>query len=346
MIKTLRVSIVLVLLPIFLGGCASRQPVKRKDEAVTVGSLSFFFSRALPNEMFVRATGSGSSREEAVRNALNAAVQQAMGVLVVSELTVSGDRLLQDLSASYSSGVVRNYSVRVCANDHRVTCTIDAITSPWAIRDAIFASSSRVRLDGESLYGQFITQRETIIQRRKLSEYYLSRIYTVGLVPTIRSIDVPPSAGEEALVRVRYSISWNKNFRNELINFLKILEKDTGGHIVRRHPNYGELLVPSSINGQEDQDVYFQWGPRRGKWINDELVIRSHDPLFAKIFTKYLYSIDIQVAIEPFGLCDRFRPEDGSLLYATSREQWREVTIKVPPEMLRNIKEIKLSTNC
>jgi predicted component of type VI protein secretion system len=43
MIKTLRASIVLVLLAIFLVGCASRLPVKRKEEEVTVGSLSFFF---------------------------------------------------------------------------------------------------------------------------------------------------------------------------------------------------------------------------------------------------------------------------------------------------------------
>jgi len=346
MIDKLRISLVLVFLALILGGCVSRKPAKQQETAVSVGSLNFYFSKNLPSEMYVRATGSGESREEAIRNALNAAIQQSMGVLVVSDLTVSGDRLLQDLSASYSSGVVKSYQVRGCAGDGRVTCSIDAMTSPWAIRDSIFASSNRVRLDGESLYGQFITQKESIIQRKKLTEYYLSRINTVGLVPTIRSVDIPPSAGEDAIVRIRYSLSWNKNFRKELINFLKLLEKDTGGDVMRRNPNFSEQMLWSSVFHHDNRDVYLRWGPRRGKFINDELVIRTHDPQFAKIFTAYLYGNDVQVSLEPLGLCDRFRPEDGLLLYATNKDQWRELELKVPTELLRNIKEFSLSTNC
>jgi hypothetical protein len=149
----------------------------------------------LPDELFATGTGTGSSREEAVKNALLAAVQQTMGVLVVSETTVQNDRLLRDIYAGYSSGIVKSFKVAGCSDVYyRVSCTVNAITKPWGIRETIFATGRAVRIDGQNLYGQYLTHREVLLQRRKLMDYYLSRIRTVGLVPTIRSVSIVPSA--------------------------------------------------------------------------------------------------------------------------------------------------------
>jgi len=304
------------------------------------------FPSSLPNEFFVRSIGTGFTREDAIKNALLSAVQQTMGVLVVSELTVANDQVLRDIFAGYSSGTVKSFNVLACSNGYRISCTVDAITKPWAIRETIFASGRAVRIDGQSLYGQYLTQREVLLQRRKLMDYYLSRIRTIGLVPTIHSISIVPSASENALIRLEFSIAWNSQFRNELIGFLRQLEKDTGGDRIRRVRGYGDLIMNQQVYDQNFSNIIMYLGPpQRSRWITNEVVIRSPDRGLYEIVHQNLYK-PIAFGIEPFGLCDEIKPDEQILRYAVPRAEVYEMTFWVQPQFLANVDNMSMTMGC
>lgn len=329
-----------------LAGCSSSKNQQRVSETVSVDGVRLLFPSTLPDELFARGTGTGYTREEAVKNALLSAVQQTMGVLVVSETTVANDRLLRDIYAGYSSGIVKSFKIAGCSDSYyRVTCTVNAVTKPWAIRETIFATGRAVRVDGQNLYGQYLTQREVLLQRRKLMDYYLSRIRTVGLVPTIRSVSMVPSASENALVRMEFSIAWNKQFREELIDFLKQLEKDTGGDRIRRAPGYGDLILNEEVYNQNFSNLVMSWGPRSGRWLSDEVVIKTPDHELYEMVRLNLYK-PIPISIEPFGLCSEVDPDDSILRYAGRQAQFYETTFWVQPQYLASVDSMSITMGC
>ena len=329
-----------------LSGCGSSKKQTRTSETVSVDGVRLIFPSTLPDELYATGTGTGSSREEAVKNALLSAVQQTMGVLVVSETTVQNDRLLRDIYAGYSSGIVKSFKVAGCFDIYyRVSCTVNAITKPWAIRETIFATGRAVRVDGQNLYGQYLTHREVLLQRRKLMDYYLSRIRTVGLVPTIRSVSIVPSASENALVRVQFTVTWNRQFREELIEFLKRLEQDTGGDRIRRLRDYRDIIFRDGVFNPDYENFIMSWGPRGGRWFSDEVVIRSPDPGLSKLVMQYLYG-PIPFTVKPFNLCDEIDPDDSILHYAGQRAEGYDMTLWVKPQFLANIDNISIKMGC
>ena len=330
---------------LWLTGCSSGGQSRHADETVSVSGVKLIFTKSLPDEFFVRSTGTGANQEEAVKNALLSAVQQTMGVLVVSELSIANNQVLQDIYAGYSSGTVKSFNILGCVRGDRISCTVDAITKPWAIREQIFASGKAVRVDGQSLYGQYITQREVLLQRRKLMDYYLSRVRTIGLVPTIRSISTVPSASERAIVKVQFGIAWNKPFREELIQFLKQLEKDTGGNAIRRTPGYSDAIMAQEVYNQNFSNIVISWGPRSGQWFADEVVIRSPDPELYKLVRKYLYE-PISIGVDPFGVCDFFQPDASILRFASPKPHELEFTLHVRPEDLARVNTISMIMGC
>lgn len=337
----------LVLLSGLLAGCGSSKKQPRASETVTVDGVRLLFPSTLPDELYTRGTGTGATREEAVKNALLSAVQQTMGVLIVSETTVANDQLLRDIYAGYSSGIVKSFNVVGCSDgyDYRVSCTVNAITKPWAIRETIFATGRAVSVDGQNLYGQYVTQREVLLQRRKLMDYYLSRIRTVGLVPTIESVSVVPSASEKALIRIQFSMAWNQAFREELIDFLKRLEKDTGGDRIRWIPNYRDVLLREGAFRQNYENFIMSWGPRNGMWFSDEVVLRSPDQGLRKIAHDHTYG-PIPFNIEPFQLCNEVDPDGSILHYARRGPEFYDMTIWVQPQFLANIDNIEMTMGC
>ena len=330
---------------LLLAGCSTSTQPKHSDETLSVSGVRLLFTKSLPDEFFARSTGTGTTREEAVKNALLSAVQQTVGVLVVSDLTVANDRVLQDIFAGYSSGTVKSFKIVACTEGDRVSCTIDAITKPWALREKIFASGRAVRVDGQNLYGQYLTQREVLLQRRKLMGYYLSRIRTIGFVPTIRSVSVVPTVSDHAVVKVQFAVSWNQAFRNELIQFLKQLEKDTGGDVIRRIPGYADAIMAQEVYNQNFSNLIVSWGPRGGPWFADEVVIRSPDSELYDMIRRSLNE-PIHIGIEPFGLCESYQPDDQILRFAARRAHELEYTLQIRPDLLAQVDQISITMGC
>ena len=76
--------------------------------------INFSIDETIPKEFTISVIGVGKTQSEAVEDALNIAVQKSVGVLVISEQTVKNDRLIKDIAAQYSSGVVNSYEIKKC----------------------------------------------------------------------------------------------------------------------------------------------------------------------------------------------------------------------------------------
>jgi len=219
----------LAVILVGLAGCAAVQREPLHAASLVVQGIQFVFSRSVPDRIPVSSVGNGSTRDEAVKNALVSAMQEGVGVLVASETVVSGNRISKEFVAQYSSAIVQSYTVVECREGVRVQCSVEAVVTPWRFYEVLRETSTTTRVDGTSLYAQHLTQQHSLEQRKRLTEYFLSKIRTNGLEATLREIRVEPSSSDEVLVYLRYRVRYKQDFWRELVRFLERLERDTGG---------------------------------------------------------------------------------------------------------------------
>ena len=93
---------------ILLSSCATVQTAPVSPVSLVLQGVRFYFSSSIPSEIPVEAVGTGPTREKAIDNALIAAVQQAIGVLVVSDVTVESNKVVRDIAINYASGESKN----------------------------------------------------------------------------------------------------------------------------------------------------------------------------------------------------------------------------------------------
>ena len=183
--------IILVSFVLISVGCTvvAKKPVDTVFFAIK--GIQFAFTLAIPDSIPVEATGSGSTREIAIQNAIIASIQEVLGVLIVSEVSIQDNKLLNDIAIAYSNGVVTKYSIKECIYDQRTVCTIRATVSTKNIQFNFSKNESAVNIDGSQLYSQHISNRNSIIQRNKLLLYYFSKIEKSGFWPS-EAFRLPP----------------------------------------------------------------------------------------------------------------------------------------------------------
>ena len=151
-----------LLIPIITSCKTAALPPEIQAASYVLRGIQFYFAYMTPNEITVQSKGAGKDENEAIDKAIIAAVQQAMGVLVVSEITASDEKVLTDLAGMYSSGIVKSYEKKFCTGTSVVECTIEAKVKPLGIRDSIFSNKSTQIVDGNSLHGQFSSAKASL----------------------------------------------------------------------------------------------------------------------------------------------------------------------------------------
>lgn len=244
-------------------------------------TVRFSITESVPDEITITTKGRGKNQEDAVQAAIHDAVQKAIGVLVISDQTVENDRVVRNLAASYSSGVVNSYTVDSCEKDKLMTCTVTSKVSPWKFMRKLQGDSQTIQVSGNDLYMQHQTAKTVMIQRAKMTRYYFSQIRQSGLDAKITELKIEPTTGEKATVVVDYEVKWNPEFKKEMIRYLQKLEKDT------------------STNRQGGQ-VYIQWGPTG--FFENRVWIYPNDEKLQTEMVQYMYQ-PTYIKIKEFGQC-------------------------------------------
>lgn len=286
--------------------------------------IKFVHTDAVPKELIVTSTGTGKTREEAIDKALLSGIQESIGVLVVSDETAENDRIVRNIVAQYSSGVVNKYEVKSCIGTNPITCTVTAKVSPWNFQRKLMGDSNAIKINGNDLQAQHMSARHVLIQRQKLTKYYLSQIQQSGLEVKIKEVKVLPSLSENATVSIDYEVRWVPEFKKSIISFLEKLEKDTDGQ--------------NTNNNQ----VYIQWAATG--FSENRVRINAYDDGFRRMMESYLRQ-PVSIRINELGTCEQFDATGG--VFGIDWYGFRkQKTVILTPEQLSKIDKITMSVGC
>ena len=283
--------------------------------------IYFSVSESVPKEMVVTAKGVGDTQDEAIKSALNTAVQQSVGVLIISDQTVKNDKVVRNLVAQYSSGVVNSYEVKKCEGKP-VKCEVTAKVSPWKFMRKLEGDSQVLQVNGGDLFMKHQTARIALLQREKVADYYMGQIRQSGLDIVIKSVNVEPSSSGMARLLIDYEVKWNKEFKTEIIRFLEKLEKDT-------------------VKDNSNRQVYIQWGPT-GLFEN-RVRINTYNERFQAMMLFHIHQ-PTYVKFDDFGVCENLKVDDVFTIdwYGARRQK----LIEVAPEKLKDLTKISMSIGC
>ena len=283
--------------------------------------IYFSMSESVPEEITVTAKGIGETQAIAIETALNSAVQKAVGVLVISDQTVQNDRVIRNLVASYSSGVVNSYKIDTCQKDKVIRCTITAKVSPLKFMRKLQGESQTRQVNGNDLLAKHQTAKNTLIQREKITNYYFSQIRQSGLDVLIREVKILPSDTEKVKLVVDYEVKWNAEYKKEILKFLERLEKDT--------------------KNDGGQQVYIQWGPTG--LFNNRVHINVVNERLRTSMLRMIHAPTF-VKINELNLCEDINHDNVFTIdwYGVKRQR----TIEVDPAKLRGIQTLSASIGC
>jgi hypothetical protein len=284
--------------------------------------IYFSASESVPSEITVTAQGKGRTQQEAVESALNLSIQKAIGVLIISDQTVNNDKVVRNLVAAYSSGVVNSYNIDTCIKDKIFSCTVTAKVSPWKFMRKLEGDSQTIKVNGNDLHAQAMTAKAVLVQRQKLTNYYMSQIRQSGLDVIIREVKVVPSVGNLVDVTIDYEVKWNKEFKKEVIRFLEKLEKDT-------------------VRDNSNQQVYIQWGPTG--FFENRVRINTYDSNFRAMMIHYIHQ-PVLVRFNELNTCADTGVENVFTVdwYGVKRQK----TFRVEPEKLKGLQSLSMTTGC
>ena len=286
--------------------------------------IKFVHTNSVPKEMIVTSVGTGKTREEAIDKALFSGIQESIGVLVVSDETAENDRIVRNIVAQYSSGVVNKYEVKSCVGTNPITCTVTAKVSPWNFQRKLMGDSNTIKVNGNDLQAQHMSARHVLIQRQKLTKYYLSQIQQSGLEVKIKEVKVLPSLSENATVTIDYEVRWVPEYKKSIISFLEKLEKDTDGQ--------------TKTNNQ----VYIQWAA--SGFSENRVRINAYDDGFRTMMENYLRQ-PVSIRINELGSCEQFDATGG--VFGIDWYGFRkQKTITMTPAQLSKIDKITMSVGC
>ncbi|GHT01398.1 hypothetical protein FACS1894139_11080 [Planctomycetales bacterium] len=149
---------------------------------LAVGFMPVAAQSAEAETVEVVATGVGKDSDAAVKNALRAAVEQAVGALVDTETLAKNDELVSDQILTYSAGYVQSHQIlgEPKTADGLVTVKIRAVVKRNELRKTLKAASIAqvTEVDGQSLFGEAITKIEQQHSAKEIAVAVVKRAFT------------------------------------------------------------------------------------------------------------------------------------------------------------------------
>lgn len=302
------------------------QTLEKTNLPVTIvfKGIEFLFSNSLPEEMTVSATGTGNTREEALQNALKEAVQKGVGVLVVSDLRISDQKIISDQLLNYSSGFIKEYKAEACLINKKITCKILAKVAPWNLLRNQFNSNNKNSINGEQLVTQHNSVKNVITQQKKLLIYYKEKISEDGYKFEVKDVTSIPSYSNLIPIEITYRLTPNLDLRKEIFNFLKLVE-------ITPENKLSTDIEKKTIYLGTDSSYLFKKNLRVIYW--DEEMLAAFNELMSK---------NIEIYLEELGMCIKV----NNLNLLTFDEMTDKVSGNYFPNDLKNLKNISTRNTC
>jgi len=200
--------LVALFLAIFLAGCATQTSHTSKAQSP------------------IRSTGVGGSLSDAKEQAFKQAIENRIGVLVLSEREIQSYRLLKDEILTYSAGCIDDYNI----------VSQEKVGKKWVVTADVWVSSSKLtgriissassdgRINGKKAsdsFNSFVKQKE---QADRLTEKVLSGFPENALIPKYKHTELKFDHNRNAQLLVHLHTSWNKGYLTSLKELLNLVQ--------------------------------------------------------------------------------------------------------------------------
>ena len=183
-----------------------------------------------PN-MFVRVTGEGSNRDQALDNAFKNAVTKATGVVLSSEIEAKNDVLTKDDLLSYSSGFVSSYEIvkeQTTNAGYKVEIAAKVSSNKIASR-VLGRSTGQTDVSGKSQ--QLYAQASTVLRERSAGDALLKSLASDyphnSFVVKARGLNLGIDQNRNTIVTIPLHIKWAPGYLNAFEDTVKYVSADT-----------------------------------------------------------------------------------------------------------------------
>jgi hypothetical protein len=182
-----------------------------------------------PN-MFVRVTGEGANRDQALDNAFKNAVTKATGVVLSSENEARNDVLTKDDLLSYSSGFVSSFEVvKEQATDTGYKVEIAAKIASNKIANRILGRSTG-QADVSSKSQQVYAQASTVLRERSAGDSLLKSLMADyphnSFVVKARGLNLGIDQNRNTIVTIPLHIKWAPGYLDAFEDTVKYVSLD------------------------------------------------------------------------------------------------------------------------
>lgn len=212
-------------------------------------SLCIFSSVTLSaknEDVTLIVTSDGTSKDDAIKNALRLAVEQTYGVFVSSNTSLLNDELIKDEIATVASGNIKKYNeVAYSSLDGNHTVTLEVTVSKGKLLSYAKSKGGECELDGAALYADIQLQELYKKNEEKLFENLIAEIepmfhrgydYKLDLKQVGKSSDsVDFECKITAILNENGASAWKK-----LMDCLKTVGKKDASNKFRLFPSMSE----------------------------------------------------------------------------------------------------------
>lgn len=172
----------------------------------------------------ITVVGDGINFEMAKRDAFNKAIEQEIGVVLLSRRDVKNSKLIVDEITTHSSGYVDDFKIinsEVINKRHIVT--IDVWVSSSKIAERVIGKVSDTKpIEGERLYTQIQTYQQDRRSGDNLLRQVLNDYPSKAFLLSKRDTEIKLDKNRNTIIQVNYNLKYNYNYLTALNEVLSI----------------------------------------------------------------------------------------------------------------------------
>ena len=192
----------------------------------------------------IRSTGVGSSFDEAKESAFKQAIENRIGILVLSDREVQNYKLLKDEILTYSAGYVDDY----------VVVSQEKSGKKWFVTADVWVSSSKLtsriissresdgKMNGKKASDSFTSFVKQKQQADRLTSKVLSGFPENAVVAKFDRTEIKFDSNRNAQVLIHFETDWNRGYLDSLIELLSLIQdaKDSKNIVGQVRVHYKE----------------------------------------------------------------------------------------------------------
>ena len=178
-------------------------------------------------EKKVITSGYGKNPDEALKQALRNAVEEAVGTYMTSTTRIENDDIIEDKILSLSRGFIKDFKkLAEMKVDGETKVTVSVIVTKSQILETLKASGVKVKVAGQKMFQQFASFDSQMEDEYKLIYDLLKDLPKEGpLDYEVEVLGQPVRSGSNYEIKVRLTGTVNNNFKNQFTNFRNILNE-------------------------------------------------------------------------------------------------------------------------